>query len=442
MPTPSDRARPSPARPSAAPRPSRPEPTLPTRIPSERPGIAGRRITLCVTGSIAAYKAVLLLRLLVAEQASVKVVLSHAAQKFVGAATFSGLTGEPVFVDAFDPALGGEPHVALAKESDLVLVVPATADLLARAATGRADDLTSALLLCASCPVLVAPAMHPTMWAHPATRRNAAALVADRNVGFIGPVEGEVASGDSGLGRMAEPEAILARVIAELAGRKLAGRHIVVTAGPTEEDIDPVRFVSNRSSGKLGFAIAERAARRGAEVSLIAGPVSLPTPHGVTRHDVRTASELRSALWKVLGPELAGADALVMAAAIADYRPAETSPQKLRRGATPLALELVPNPDLLAEVGRTRRGSRPVLVGFSLGTESDERAIATARAKLAEKRVDFVLANHASESIGKDDIRAHLVGPRSCELIERTDKHTAADRILDRLSVELSTEHE
>jgi phosphopantothenoylcysteine decarboxylase/phosphopantothenate--cysteine ligase len=432
---------PDPAGKSPAPQASRPEHTLPG-IPSERGGIAGKRVTLCVTGSVAAYKAVLLVRLLVAEKVRVSVVLSHSAREFVGPATFSGLTGEPVYGDPFDPALGGEPHVALAKASDLVLVVPATADLLARAAGGRADDFVGALLLCATCPVLVAPAMHPSMWSHPATQRNVQTLLSDQRVDLLGPVAGEVASGDTGVGRMLEPEAILARIVAELGGRSLSGRRVVVTAGPTEEDIDPVRFVGNRSSGKMGFAIAERAARRGASVTLIAGPVALATPHGVVRHDVRSAAEMRVALWNVLKPDLSGADALVMAAAVADYRPAEASQHKLRRGSSALKLELVPNPDLLAEVGRARKGTRPVLVGFALGTDDEERAITTARAKLVEKRVDLVVANHADESIGKDDIRALLVGARTCEPIERTDKRTAAELILDRLSTELGTELE
>jgi phosphopantothenoylcysteine decarboxylase/phosphopantothenate--cysteine ligase len=195
-----------------------------------------------------------------------------------------------------------------------------------------------------------------------------------------------------------------------------------------------VRFVGNRSSGKLGFALAERALRRGARVTLIAGPVSLPTPAGAVRHDVRSAADLRAALWDVLGSDLSGADALVMAAAVADYRPAQASSQKLKRGNAPLALELVPNPDLLAEIGHTRRGARPVLVGFALGTDSDERVLESARAKLAEKRVDFVVANRADEAIGTDDIRALLVGPQSVETIERVDKRAAAEKILDRLA--------
>lgn len=429
-----------PGRRSAPPPLPRSESTLPRQIPAEPTGLAKRHVVLAVTGSIAAYKAVLLLRLLLAEGARVSVVLSRSAREFVGAATFSGLTGAPVYEDAFDPKLGGELHVTLGRDADLVLVVPATADALARLATGRADDLVSAVALSARARVLLAPAMHPNMWSHPATVRNVQTLVADGRTTFVGPVDGAVASGDSGLGRMAEPEAILAAAAAMLSSASLAGRHVVVTAGPTVEDIDPVRYVANRSSGKMGFAIAEAAARRGAHVTLIAGPVALTTPLGVTRVDVRSAASLRQALWNVLGADLSGADALVMAAAVADYRPAETSQEKLRRSGEPLALNLVPNPDLLAEVGHARRGARPLLVGFSLGTESDERAIATARKKLAEKRVDLIVSNHAEESIGRDDIRAHLVGARSCDVVERSSKRAAAERLVDLISAELESE--
>jgi len=317
-------------------------------------------------------------------------------------------------------------------------VVPATADALARMALGRADDLVSAVVLCARCPVLVAPAMHPSMWAHPATQRNLAALVADGRVGFVGPVAGEVASGEVGLGRMAEPEDVVLAATAALAPDSLRGMRLIVTAGPTAEDIDPVRYVGNRSSGKMGFALAERAALRGAQVTLIAGPVSLPTPLGVARVDVRSAESMRAALWQALGTDLSGADALIMAAAVADYRPSASQPQKIRRSEQPLVLELVPNPDLLAEVGRARSGARPVLIGFALGTENDQRAIATARTKLLEKRVDLIVSNRADEVLGRDDIRALLVGARSCDVIERTPKVRAADRILDALGAELS----
>jgi phosphopantothenoylcysteine decarboxylase/phosphopantothenate--cysteine ligase len=331
----------------------------------------------------------------------------------------------------FDAGRGGELHVDLAKRTDLVLVVPATADVLARLAQGRADDLASALVLSATCPVLVAPAMHPNMWAHPATQRNVELLRRDGRVRFVGPVVGEVASGDSGLGRMAEPEAILDESAGKAPSEPLRGRHVVVTAGPTAEDIDPVRAITNRSSGKMGFAIAARARRLGATVTLIAGPVALPTPEGVRRIDVRSANSMRSALWQTLRPDLSGADALVMAAAVADYRPAEPSVSKLASGSTNLSLELVPNPDLLREIGHARHGRRPVLVGFALETVDEAHAVQNARRKLAEKRVDVVVANLASESLEKDDIRALLVDARDCRVLEKTSKDEAAGRILE-----------
>ena len=400
--------------------------------------LRGQRITLCVTGSVAAYKAVLLLRALKQEGAELEVVLTHSGAKFVGAATFAGLTGRPPHTSMFEGDLTGELHVELARRSDLVLIAPATADVLARLAQGRADDLLTATALCARCPVLVAPAMHPSMWTHPATQRNVQTLVSDQRVGFVGPVEGEVASGDVGLGRLAEPETILSFVIAQLSSGSLRGRHIVVSAGPTAEDIDPVRFISNRSSGKMGFALAERAAAHGAKVTLVAGPVALATPAGVTRVDVRSALAMRGAIWQALKPDLSGADALIMTAAVADYRPAETHASKLKRGESTIGLELVPNADLLAEIGAARQAKYPVLVGFALETETDERLINAARAKLAKKRVDLVVANHPDSSIGKETISGSLVGVREAEAFGPLSKRDAADRILDFVTVALS----
>ena len=391
----------------------------------------GRRVTLCVTGSIAAYKSVLLLRLLVAEGAVVEVVMSAAAAEFVGAQTFAGLTGRPVLTSMFDPTRGGEIHVDLAKRTDLVVVAPATADALARFASGRADDLVSAVVLAATCRVLAAPAMHPNMWAHPANQRNVELLRRDARVTLVGPVFGEVASGETGLGRMAEPEEILEELFEKALPEPLRGRHIIVTAGPTVEDIDPVRAVTNRSSGKMGFAVAEQARRFGATVTLIAGPVARPTPDGVKRIDVRSASAMRSALWQALKPDLSGADALVMAAAVADYRPAQVSAKKLSSDQATLTLELVQNPDLLREIGHSRRGPRPILVGFALETEPEPQAIQNARKKLADKRVDLVVANRASESLELDDIRALLVDARDCRVVDRTSKREAAERILE-----------
>jgi phosphopantothenoylcysteine decarboxylase/phosphopantothenate--cysteine ligase len=273
--------------------------------------------------------------------------------------------------------------------------------------------------------------MHPSMWSHPATQRNVARLETDGRVERVGPVYGEVASGDRGVGRMAEPEEVAFAVIRKLTAGDLAGRHVVVTAGPTAEDVDPVRFLTNRSSGKMGFAIAERAAARGARVTLVSGPVSLPTPYGVTRVDVRSAVAMRGAVWQALGPDLSHADALVMAAAVGDYRPAETHASKLKRSANRTALELVQNPDILAEIGEARKKKEPVLIGFAVETEGDAALVAAAKKKLAHKQCDVIVANLAADSFGKDDNRALLVGADRVDTIGLASKFELADHILD-----------
>jgi phosphopantothenoylcysteine decarboxylase / phosphopantothenate---cysteine ligase len=324
-----------------------------------------------------------------------------------------------VHVDMFRAP--GELHVTLARDSDVIVVVPATADLLARLANGHADDLVCATLLCAHCPVLIAPAMHPRMWEHPATQRNAERLRQTPGWQLLDPVYGEVASGATGVGRMVEPEAIVAAIEQTLAAEPhaertaqpraplLAGKRVVVTAGPTVEDIDPVRFLTNRSSGKMGFAIATSAARLGAEVTLIAGPVTLPTPPGVARIDVRSALDMQAALRRTLGEGSTGADALVMSAAVSDYRPRVNAPHKLKRSARDMALELVPNPDLLAEIGRARTGHRPFLLGFAVETAEGAELERAARQKLAQKRVDAIVANAAADALGTDATRALIV---------------------------------
>jgi phosphopantothenoylcysteine decarboxylase/phosphopantothenate--cysteine ligase len=395
---------------------------------------AGRTIALCVTGSIAAYKAVQLARLLRKAGAKVVPVMSASAARFVGPATLAGVTGEPVLTDMWDATFAGEIHVQLAQRADVVAIVPATADVLARLAQGRADDLVTALVLCARGPVVAAPAMHPRMWEHPATQRNVAELGAQNRVTLVGPVSGEVASGEVGMGRMVEPEAIVAAIGAALSpARDLAGLRIVVTAGPTLEDIDPVRFIANRSSGRMGFAVAERAAARGAEVTLITGPVTLSSPHGVRRVDVRGANAMRTALWQVLGPALDGADALVMAAAVSDYRPVEASPVKMKKEEQRTRLELVRNPDLLAEIGNARAGRRPALVGFAVETAAGDALVSSARRKLTDKRVDFVVANPADEAFGGDDNRATLVRDAASKSLPVMSKLALADVLLDEL---------
>jgi len=390
-------------------------------------------VVLAITGSIAAYKAPIVARLLLKRGARVIPLLTKSAREFIGSATLSGLTGERVHSSAFGEGVAGELHVDLAKQADVIAVVPATADTLARLAAGRADDLLTATALCAKCTVVLAPAMFPNMWSHPATQRNVAALAEDGRVVFVGPVLGEVASGDLGVGRMAEPEAIVDAIFSALSPRDLEGRHIVVSAGPTIEDLDPVRFIGNRSTGKMGFAIASRAKSRGARVTLVAGPVALATPSGVHRVDVRGALEMRAALAAALGPDLAGADALIMTAAVGDYRPRDTSPTKIKRDGKPLSIELVGNPDLLAEIGARRSGALPMLVGFAVETSDEAGLIAAARVKLTSKRVDFIVANQAADSFGRDDNRAVLVSADAAEPLGVLDKFTLADRILDRV---------
>jgi phosphopantothenoylcysteine decarboxylase/phosphopantothenate--cysteine ligase len=280
--------------------------------------------------------------------------------------------------------------------------------------------------------------MHPSMWGKSVTLANVNALKAQGHVKFVGPVDGPVASGDVGMGRMAEPDQVVAAVMAELSSGALKGRRVVVTAGPTVEDIDPVRYISNRSSGKMGFAIAERASARGAKVTLIAGPVNLRTPYGVSRIDVRSATAMRSALWQALLPDLSNADVLIMAAAVGDYRPMQTHASKFKRDPSrTFTLELVANADILAEVGHARAGSRPVLVGFALETESDQKLLGHAREKLSGKKVDLIVANRADDVLGLDDNRATFVTPGGEEPLDALPKTELADRLIDWIAARL-----
>lgn len=354
--------------------------------------LAGRRVLLGVTGGIAAYKAALLARLLTGAGAEVTCVLTDAATRFVGADTFAGLTGRPAYTSLWERP-GEILHIRLARECDLAVVAPATANILAKLAHGLADDLLTSTLLELTGPLVVAPAMHEGMWRHPATQANVSTLRA-RGVGFVGPVEGALAHGDSGWGRMSEPEEILAAAIdatgtgvrtATRAWDPLAGRHVLVTAGPTHEPIDPVRFVGNRSSGKMGVAVAAEAFARGARVTLILGPGTVRPPIGVDVVPVRTAEEMRRAV----GERADDADAIVMAAAVADFRPKAAADSKLKKehGVPDLVLE--PTPDILAELGERRRPGQ-VLVGFAAETDDVEAA---GRDKLARKHLDLVVAN-------------------------------------------------
>src|ERR1700674_5296893 len=315
------------------------------------------RITLGVTGGVAAYKAAELVRRLQQEGFSVQVVMTRGAREFVTPLTFAALSGQKVITDLFAEASGGEPnldsaieHIAVAQRTDLLVVAPATADILAKFARGIADDFLTTLYLASTAPVVVAPAMNVNMWSHAATQENVEMLRA-RGVKIVDPDEGYLACGMTGAGRLAGQEAIVAAVHEALhAVRDLAGEKVLVTAGPTRENVDPVRYLTNRSSGKMGYAVAEAAARRGAHVVLVSGPTSLETPAGVERIDVQSADEMhRVVLEKVEDCSIA-----FFAAAVSDYRPAEANSQKIKRNKEPMALSLEPTPDILASVARTK----------------------------------------------------------------------------------------
>ncbi|MBW8310443.1 MAG: bifunctional phosphopantothenoylcysteine decarboxylase/phosphopantothenate--cysteine ligase CoaBC [Rhizobium sp.] len=350
----------------------------------------GQRILLGVSGGIAAYKAAELVRRLRDAGAEVRVVMTAAALHFVGSTTFQALSGHPVRSSLWDEAAeAAMGHIELARWATRVLVAPASANTLARLAQGRANDLLSTLCLATEAPLLVAPAMNRVMWAHPATQANVATLQA-RGVEILGPASGDQACGEVGAGRLLEPGQIVAAVEASLLPPRLAGRRILVSAGPTLEDIDPVRFIGNRSSGKMGFAVADAARRMGAEVTLVAGPVSLPTPPGVTRVDVRRAAQMRDAVLAALP----GMDAYIGAAAVADYAPAETLPQKLKKSGDSLAVTLVRTADILADVAA--HAARPrLVVGFAAETQDLE---AYARDKLHRKGLDLIAANDVSRA--------------------------------------------
>ncbi len=338
---------------------------------------------LGVTGSIAAYKAGLLVRLLVDAGADVRVILTHSAERFVGADTFAALTGNPVQTSLWDNP-GEVVHVHLAHDIDVAVVAPATANVLAKLATGIADDLLTSTLLETSAPLVVAPAMHTGMWQHPATAANAATLSA-RGVVFVGPVVGALAAGDEGLGRLAEPEDIFRAVERAVARRTdLDGVRMVVTAGPTHEPIDPVRFIGNRSTGRMGVAVAAEASSRGADVRLILGPDTVPAPSGVTAVRVETAEEMHRAVMSAAED----ADVVVMAAAVADFRPKAVAEGKLKKESGTPELLLEPTPDILRELGE-HKGDR-ILVGFAAETSDLEAA---GRGKLRAKHLDMVVVN-------------------------------------------------
>ncbi len=388
----------------------------------------GKRILLIVGGGIAAYKACELIRLIRKAGGSVRCVLTEGGAQFVTPMTLAALSEQPVHTSLWDLKDEVEMgHIQLSREADLVVVCPATADLLARMAAGIADDLATTLLLATDKKVLAVPAMNVRMWQHEATRRNVARLRAD-GVTILNPDEGEMACGEYGPGRLPEPPAILSAIEAALSGdRPLEGRHVIVTAGPTQEPIDPVRVIANRSSGKQGFAIAEAIARLGARVSLVAGPVALETPAGVARIDVETAAEMDAAVQAALP-----ADAAVLVAAVADWRVA-ASPTKLKKADGPPRLEWAPNPDILANLAASPTRPR-LLVGFAAETND---VAGEARAKRARKGCDWILANDVSGDVmGGERNSIHLITAEGEEVWDDAPKTEIARRLATRIADE------
>lgn len=392
------------------------------------------RVVLGVGGGIAAYKAAELARALLERSHEVQVVMTKAAQEFVRPLTFAALTGRQVITELFPGQAGGDglasalEHIAVATASNLLVVAPATADLMAKFAHGLADDFLSTLYLAFTGPVVLAPAMNTHMWQHPATQRNLETL-RQRGHHLVGPEEGPLACGMVGPGRMAEPETIAEAIGAALhARRDLAGETVLVTAGPTQEPLDPVRFISNRSSGKMGYALAEAARARGAEVVLVSGPVSRPEPRGVTLVRVRTALEMRDAVLR----HLDWASVIVKAAAVADYHLSRIPAHKMKKTAARLCLELDPTPDILAEIGQ-RKGDR-LLVGFAAETQD---LLAESRRKLVAKGCDMVVGNRVDrEGVGfeADENEVTLVLSTGEVIpLPRAPKRELADRIFDEL---------
>ena len=396
------------------------------------PALAGRRILLIVSGGIAAYKALELVRLLRAEGAAVSAVLTGAGEKFISALSLQALTENFVGTSLFSlDAESRMGHIALSRAADLLVVAPASADLLAKMAAGLADDLASTLLLATDKPVLVAPAMNVRMWLHPATVANIAALAA-RGVHMVGPDEGPMACNEYGPGRLAEPPAILDAIRALLSAGPLAGRRALVTSGPTREPIDPVRYIANRSSGRQGHAIAAALAAYGARVTLVSGPVALADPPGVVVCRVETAREMLAACEAALP-----ADVAVCAAAVADWRVAEAFGHKLKKeepGTTPPRLELVPNPDILATLASSRPERPRLVIGFAAET-GDLRA--NAEAKRRRKGCDWIIGNdvgRGSGIMGGDENEVLFVSESEIEQWPRLPKAEVARRLADRIA--------
>jgi phosphopantothenoylcysteine decarboxylase/phosphopantothenate--cysteine ligase len=392
-----------------------------------------KRVLLIIGGGIAAYKSLELIRRLKEQGVSVRVVMTEAAQRFVTPLAAGAIAGERVFTDLFDQAQEFDVgHIRLARECDLVVVAPATADLMAKAAHGLANDLASAVLLATDKPVLMAPAMNPHMWANAATRRNFATLQT-QGLHFIGPNEGEMAeSGERGVGRMAEPEEIRDAILAMLSDGPLKGKRALVTAGPTIEAIDPVRFLSNRSSGKQGYAIAAALAELGADVTLVSGPTNLAAPVGVKRVDVESAREMLAASEAALPLDVA-----VMVAAVADWRPANAATAKIKKnGGEAPAIVLQENPDILATLSKAGKKRPKLVIGFAAETNDVEEH---ARAKIAKKGCDWIVANDVSGDVmGGAENQVLLITKDKAETWPRMAKEAVARKLAAEIAKALS----
>ncbi|HOX42759.1 MAG TPA: bifunctional phosphopantothenoylcysteine decarboxylase/phosphopantothenate--cysteine ligase CoaBC [Myxococcota bacterium] len=394
--------------------------------------LEGKLVVLGVSGGIAAYRSCELARLLVKAGARVQAVLTDYAARLVGPLTFQALTGRPAEVGAGGAlAQAGMDHIDLGRDAALLVVAPATANTLAKLACGLADNLLTTTVLASRAPVVLAPAMNTRMWENPLTQQNLARLLALPRFRAVGPGVGALACGEEGVGRMAEPEELLEAALAALSPQDLAGRRVLVSAGPTREPLDPVRYLSNRSSGRMGYALARVAARRGAEVVLVSGPTALQAPPGVRRVEVQTAAEMARAI----RAEAGRADAVLMAAAVADFAPRRAAGEKLKKASGPPALELVPTQDILAGLGerRTRAGRPRVLVGFAAETGDPRPA---ARDKLRRKRLDLVVGNDVNLPGAGFDVqtnRVHLVDEAGDEELPLLSKADTAARILDRV---------
>ena len=397
--------------------------------------LEGRRVLLGVTGGIAAYKSAFLVRLLVEAGAEVQVVMTPAATRFVGPDTFAALSRRPVHSDVFERT-EAVLHVRLAHQAEIAVVAPATANVIAKLALGLADDLLTSTLLEATCPLVLAPAMHTGMWSNPATQANIRTL-SGRGAVIVGPGEGPLAAGAAGTARMSEPSEICYAVAGALTGREgrgdLAGRRVLVTAGPTHEPIDAVRFLGNRSTGKMGFAVAEEAARRGATVTLVAGPVGLAAPAGVEVISVENSDQMAR---EVLD-RFRGVDAVVMAAAVADFRPVRTHQGKLKKEDGTPDLQLERTADILATLGKQKE--RQVLVGFAAETDDLE---SEGRRKLAEKNLDLIVVNEVGKpgtGFGADTNRAAILGGGGADVaLRQWTKRELASAVCDRLAVLLT----